>query len=155
MQSNNSNQRNFSKILIYPHFQVKLIIANLLLIFGIILAVGIQVHSTFNHLKEMGNEVGLAQSHPYFEFVSYQSNLINNGLLVVFIISAIISTVIIFYLSHRVAGPIVRLIRFFKDLRSTGEIQPLKFRKNDYFTELTSEVNTALDSLRIKEGKSE
>jgi hypothetical protein len=150
VESNNLNQRHLNKLLIYPRFQIKLILANIALIIGVILAIGFQVNRSFLHLKEVGDKVGLAPNHPYYEFIKYQNQIINHNLFYAFVISAIISTLIMFYYSHRVAGPIVRLIGFFKDIKNGGELKPLSFRKDDYFTELTLEVNSALDSLNSK-----
>lgn len=148
MESNNKNQRSFSKILIYPQFQARLILANITLIVITIIAIGIQIHRSFLHLKEVGTSIGLPANHPYFEFIKYQNQIINSNLIYAFVFSAIVSTLLIFYYSHRVSGPIVRLLGFFKDMNKGMELKPLTFRKGDYFTELTIEINSVIESMR-------
>lgn len=143
------NDRKWKRILIYPRFQLTMIITNIVLLLVTITAIGVQINRSFAHLREVGVSVGLPATHPYFNFINYQSDMIHNYLLYACVISVLLSIFIMFYFSHRVAGPVVRLISYFKGIRETGENSELKFRDNDYFSELPAEINGALEKIKV------
>ena len=82
----------------------------------------------------------------------------NNSLIVMLIISAIIQSVIIFYLmikrSHRISGPLFLLNRYIEDMKSGGypEIRPL--RTNDDFHDLFDNFRELADMIREKNAES-
>lgn len=43
--------------------------------------------------------------------------------------------------SHRVVGPLIRLRNEMRNLASGAEVQPIRFRKDDYWHELADEFN--------------
>ena len=51
-------------------------------------------------------------------------------------------------ISHRLAGPLVRLRRFFQVIADTGQVTNLSFRKGDYLSDLPPLVNKALGRLK-------
>ncbi|WP_201743765.1 hypothetical protein [Roseiconus nitratireducens] len=53
-------------------------------------------------------------------------------------------------LSHRFVGPILRLRRTLKDLKSGRSVPPLKFRDSDFWQELASDFN---DVMRLKDAE--
>lgn len=61
------------------------------------------------------------------------------GLLMLMLLPAFLLDVIRF--SNRFAGPIVRLRRFLRELGENGEAPPLKFRDDDFWTDVASEFN--------------
>lgn len=65
-----------------------------------------------------------------------------------------IAFVISIFLSHRVAGPLFKLGRYFRDARDGNIEQKLFFRKNDYFKELVGDYNGMMESIqkRIQAG---
>ena len=135
-----------TKLLIYPKFQLSLIFWNILIFFTITAIQLIVSHKAFTNFKELGETAGFESSHPYFAFIEryeaefIQYALIGAGLgLICFVVANLI-------LSHKISGPICRLKSYFsgleKDKRPT-----LSFRKNDFFSELPAEINSALDRL--------
>jgi hypothetical protein len=52
------------------------------------------------------------------------------------------------YLTHRIAGPIVRLKRTMREIASRREPEPIVLRKNDHFKDLADEINVATAVLR-------
>jgi methyl-accepting chemotaxis protein len=56
--------------------------------------------------------------------------------------------VISIFVSHRIAGPIYKLRKFFEGLAKGNFADELKFRKTDYFQNLADDYNTMLKGLR-------
>lgn len=52
------------------------------------------------------------------------------------------------YMTHRIAGPIVRLKRTMREIASRREPEPIVLRKKDYFKDLADEINGATAVLR-------
>lgn len=141
------------KILVYPKFQIALIAANAAVLLGSFGLIAFQVYRSFQKLAQMGVQAKLPPTHSYYKFIDFQSHLVYTqvglGLLLAFVLSSF--TIVLF--SHRMAGPLVRLMAHFKKLEETGEYQALTFRKNDFFTELPPVINSAL--VRLKKSKKE
>lgn len=54
------------------------------------------------------------------------------------------------FISHKIVGPIYKLKLFLQNIRSTGELEHLKFRDGDHFQDLADEVNATLDYFASK-----
>ena len=63
-----------------------------------------------------------------------------------------IAFVISIFISHRVAGPLFKLGRYFREARDGNIEQKLFFRKNDYFQELCSDYNAMMESIQKRVG---
>ncbi len=137
-----SKNRKFKNYLIYPQFQWNFI----LLIMGISLVAPVIMLvfqlNLFRTQIQSGQMMNLPETHPYFVFY----NLFQNQSLLIFAIAVAISFVISFLLglvlSHRVAGPIIKLKKHFdlvaEDEKNDG---PVVFRENDYFKEVAESYN--------------
>ncbi|PKL17691.1 MAG: hypothetical protein CVV49_09880 [Spirochaetae bacterium HGW-Spirochaetae-5] len=83
----------------------------------------------------------------------------NKSLIVMLIFSAIIQSILIFYLmikrSHRISGPLFLLNRYIEDMKNGGypEIRPL--RTNDDFHDLFDNFRDLADMIREKNTKCE
>lgn len=146
-QARRRKTRNF---LIYPKFQMRLILANsaiLLLAFG---AIAWQAWRSLKHIEGLGLATGLHPEHAFFKFISFQMSTLMSYLAVAFVVSTAFSIVMSLYLSHRIAGPIVRLNGYLKRIGEKGVVSegPLKFRQGDFFDDLPESVNGAIDSVR-------
>ena len=138
------------KYLSYPKFQLTLIALNIFIIFGISTPMLTSVYYSLNKLKTMGQEAGIPSEHVYYRFLNLQEGIIESSLVWAAIVGIVISTIISIFISHRVAGPMVRLREHFKEIAETGKITPVKFRKGDYFSEVPVEINRALDQISKK-----
>jgi hypothetical protein len=140
-----------TRILVYPRFQLKLIAFNsfiMLLVFGFVWA---QANRSFDSLRQMGTEAGLQPGHPYFEFLAFQSNHMFSYLTGAFLTGLVVSSVGFLLMSHRLAGPIVRLRGYFASI--AGGVmpeRPLSFRRGDFFSDLPEVVNSALGKVEMK-----
>ncbi len=136
--------------LIYPKFQVVLLVVNIITIISTLGIIEYQVLKFFDHMKLLGQKAGFGEFHAYFKFIELQKDTIVSNLLVALIAGVIVSTAIYLLLSHKVSGPIVRLMSFFNEINETGEIKHLSFRKNDFFRELPPLINEALLTVKDK-----
>ena len=136
------------KLLIYPRFQLSLIAQNFAVMTLMCIGIYLGVQSGFNDLYQQGIAEKLPTAHPYFQFIHYQSKLVLNYLLASLGGGFLISSIWTLFLSHKVAGPIVRL-RGYLDQASKGEnVGPISFRKGDFFLEIPGALNGAFATLK-------
>lgn len=148
---------------IYPKFQIKLIVINAVVTNFVFCIIVLLFFRLFSQMKQLGVDSNFPESHGYFKFLDFQksfaiSYLLIGGALVIALTS--ISTLI---LSHRLAGPIVRLREHLIEI-GEGTKDPthkINFRSGDFFSDLPESVNEALlkahqgnhrESLSLKAG---
>jgi hypothetical protein len=134
--------------MIYPSFQWVLISSNLLIILIISGFTYLQTYRSQVHLMNLGEKIKLPTNHPYFNFINHQYDTLYMYLVVGFLVGLLVSFIITLLLSHKFAGPLVRLKKYFQEMGSNGEVKPLTFRKGDYLEDLAPEINNALDKIR-------
>ena len=59
-----------------------------------------------------------------------------------------VTFVISIFLSHRIAGPLYKVNRIFKDVRDGNMKEVMRFRETDHFQELSVSYNQMMDSLK-------
>jgi hypothetical protein len=143
------------RFLIYPRFQVTLIAVNTAILGLAFVGVGIQISRSFQQIRDMGAAAGMAPDHAYFKFLAFQTQMLHSQLMGAFVIGFLISLVFSLFFSHRLAGPIVRLVSYLSDATKSAEkpLAPLKFRKHDFFLEIPPLVNAALSASRNESEK--
>ena len=156
MEENNQDEGQRKKqgrtlnFLIHPQFQLTLLAINGLTLLLVTGAIFLQVSRFFDKMNKIGLEAKFWETHPYFEMLKMQSQDIHTSLLIGIGISAIVSTLAILVVSHKLVGPIVRLKSYFtyvKQMRHMNKpFHSLKFRDGDYFTELPEIINEALET---------
>ena len=127
-------------ILINRNFQLSLLFKISLM--GVLIE-GIFYSANFYFFKKMEDQAiqaGLNPDYIFFQYLDTQKVLMNK----VFLISTILTIVVIvwggLYLSHKVAGPLYRLTQHMKNF-NINNIEPVKFRKGDYFPEIEETFN--------------
>lgn len=134
--------------LIYPRFQFLLIIVNTILIFVSFAITLYAASRTFSRFHAMGNLIRLPPDHPYFKLIEFESNGLYSSLMIAFILAILLTSLTTLLISHRLAGPIVRLRGYFAEIAKTGVVKSgLRFREGDFFEDLPSVVNGALEKL--------
>ncbi|MGZ3689522.1 MAG: hypothetical protein ACXWP5_15355 [Bdellovibrionota bacterium] len=143
-------------LLIYPKFQLRLILANFVILALTMIFVGVQAARSFSALHEMGIQAGLKPEDSYFRLLSFQSVNLYSYLGVAFVAGIALSSLLTLVLSHRLAGPIVRLRAYFTTIAGPESkmVFPLQFRKGDFFSELPPVINHALGQLTRKTDES-
>jgi methyl-accepting chemotaxis protein len=137
------------RIIIYPNFQMTLILLNVLLAIFTFAINMMEASRAFSRFNELGQTIKLAPDHAFFKLIELQAGNLYSYMILSFLISIGISCLVTALLSHRLAGPIVRLRSYFQDIASSGKVSSeLHFREGDFFSDLPENVNNALMSLR-------
>ncbi len=151
---NKDKQKRFfwKKFQVHSKFQWIFLFVNLGILLSTILFIGIQVSRTYGYLNQLGVDVNLEAGHPFFKFIELQKSILIQDLWAIALLSVIflviVSVVSTLILTHRVAGPFIRLKSYFKALSETAEVKPLSFRKGDFFDELPGLINDALQKIK-------
>jgi len=142
-------KRKRSRFLIYPKFQLTLLLVNSGIIFSLIMIVRYKTQQYFSELHDVGIASNLDSTHPYFQLLTVQSETFYSMLTSAFSFGTCLSIVVTIFLSHRLAGPIVRLRGHFQSIcDGRGYSENLKFRKMDFFSDLPPIVNQAVHKLQ-------
>jgi hypothetical protein len=120
---------------------------NLLINISLYLIVYYLINSAFIRFFEIGQNVGLALDHPYFEFIHLQSHRLITAITLALGGCIIISSLVTMVMSQRLAGPVTRMLEYFQEITQTGKVQKLEFRKGDFFSDLPPEVNRAMEKI--------
>lgn len=144
------NRRLFPQILIYPKFQLMLVAAQTGVLATGFALIALEARKSYSILRATGADVNLPAGHPYFDFVEMQASTVYSHLAWAFVVVFALSTIATLFLSHRLAGPIVRLTRYFEQIRDERAVPEyaLKFRDGDFFEELPAVVNEAMAELK-------
>jgi hypothetical protein len=136
------------RLLVYPQFQLILISVNSILILGSFGLTLWEASRTFKEFQQIGQTIRLPENHAYFKLIDFQASSLYSNMILAFFAAIALSAVVTLVLSHRLAGPIVRLRSYFLDIAKTGKVRgALNFRHGDYFGDLPTAVNGALVSL--------
>lgn len=140
-------------ILINPSFQYR-VVGFFVGMFSLSLIINLlTINLFFMKFKNLGIKNGLNESDMYFNFLSNQQFQLN----LYFLISSLIVLIVIivggFYLSHKVAGPLYRLVHDIQKNIERKEFKEINFRKGDFFMEVQDSFNAYNRYLR--ENKSE
>jgi hypothetical protein len=95
----------------------------------------------FWRFGQLGLQQGLPADHIFFQFLEDQKFLMG---LIFLAVGAVVVTVLIFfglYYSNRIAGPLLRLQRFFENKDLPSSVDRLEFRENDFFPEVATAIN--------------
>ena len=139
--------------LIYPKFQLTIILANLGISVIASLFVVYEIHRSFEEMRENIHAAGFPPDHPYYtalnEHLSSILIRVGGALVLTFIISGILNLSI----SQRLVGPIYRLHKYLENRLAGEKTKPLSFRKGDYFPGLPGLVNAAFKQDSPKDEK--
>jgi TRAP-type C4-dicarboxylate transport system permease small subunit len=136
--------RNF---LIYPKFQLTLIVLNLSVLILALFIFWICAQQMIQNLRPSAALSGI-EIEFFRRYLDYQGTQFKRIILMATGVATLSSTIATLVISHRMAGPFVRLKKHLTAIIS-GErpIPPLSFRDDDYFQELPKLVNDAVSAL--------
>ena len=131
-------------LLINRPFQIsflKHVLSLALIVLGIFYSA---LYYLFYSFRKQGLKIGLDSDHVFFRFIEKQQFTMD----IIFGITMVITILVIvgygLLLSNRVAGPLHRLKTYLSEYKNQKEFQELKFREDDYFSDLAEVVNDAL-----------
>lgn len=128
---------------IYPRFQLKTIGFLLLAILMVSLIYLAGFFYFIKSLHELGQSIGLHENHPFFQFLKMQQSKI----IFIYIVStsavALAFAVFSIIITHKIAGPIVKLKNYLQEKgKNTQEpLEKIEFRKGDFFRDVADEFN--------------
>ena len=136
------SKRSFKNYFIYPSFQWKVILMFMLVsVVSPLILVFFQLQM-FNEQMKSGELSELPESHPYFVFLkSFQDQfLVMFGFSV--LASFVVCLVLGVFVSHKVAGPLVKIRNYF-DRVGDGleEEKEINFREGDFFQDVATAYN--------------
>ncbi len=140
--------RKTKNIFIYPDFQYKFI--GIILFSGIVAVIAFYLGQKFffKQLYLEGLRLNLADDHVYFKLLVSNEKQLNIIFYATSLFVASFSIIFGSILSHKIAGPIIRLNSYFKDLAEGREVDELKFRDNDLFLDVPKSINSYLQKFR-------
>jgi len=150
-ESGNRVKVKRTKFLINPRFQLRFVAYYLFAVVGSITVFFLAVKYFFNQMYQEGINLNLPLNHVYFKMIVEQEELMTN----IFIITSIVVSILLFVfgilLSHRVAGPFVKLNNYLKCMGQGESRGKLFFRKRDFFQEIPESFNEMIDFIEKKE----
>lgn len=143
---------NRKKIIVNKEFQYRYI-GNILvpiIILQIILWSSVQYF--FHKMKTLGINSNFQADHPFFKFVEVQKNDLSLILLIAGLAMTISLLIWSIYMSHRIAGPLVKFENLLESLNSLEDAKgkKLEFRKNDYFKSTANQYNNFIERISKK-----
>jgi hypothetical protein len=131
--------------LINKKFQLKFILYTLIPTVVCLSIFYVSLSIYFSKLIELGKNSGLEANHSYFILIADQQKLMN----AMFISSSLFSFIFFIvwgvFISHKIAGPLYRLTRFFEETDASHFSERLAFRPNDLFQEIPLAINRWMD----------
>lgn len=131
------------RFLINPDFQLKFIVSLIMISVCSMGVIYLANHYFFETYLQKGEALQLPPDHPFFLMIREQKAFMAKVFLVV---SMAISTTVclwgLFY-SHKIAGPLYRLERYFVNHAIEGKdlIDEIRFREEDFFQEIPASIN--------------
>lgn len=139
MSEKQVTQRKAKNIFIDPFFQIKL----LSYFFGLFTLTTISLYSTtylfFWRFKNKALSVGIPDGHIFFKFLQGQKDQLDYVFIGLVVFNFILLATIGFIISHRLAGPILKIKNSLENIESNSP--DLKLRDTDFFKELEPVVN--------------
>lgn len=145
------------KFLINNDFQVQFMLSLLLISICSMSVIYLANDYFFHSYMQKGEALNLPPDHPFFLMIHEQKKFMTH---VFIIVAASISTIAglwgLFY-SHKIAGPLYRLNRYFTQaaMESTPLSQKIYFRDDDFFQEVPESINKYIDSMKASARKEE
>lgn len=138
---------NRKRVLVYPRFQLSIIGINIGLALFMVLIFYIENVYLYSRFRESDLKNAQAFSQLYYTLASEKA-LVN----LIFTLTAvsIVVLMVIFglILSHRVSGPLVKLKNHMDSIANGQQPTPVRFRKNDYFRDISESFNQMLERLK-------
>lgn len=136
------NNRLLSNLLIYPEFQSKFILLMLgLSLLNPIILLLFQFFA-FNKMRNVALQFQLPVEHPYVVFLNRFESQFYGILSITVIISIILCVVLGLLITHKAAGPLVKMKNKFDQVAENKKVDgPIPFRQKDFFKELSESYN--------------
>lgn len=138
------------KFLINFSFQIQFM-ASLIIISVVSLAIVYMANDYFFHsYLQKGRDLNLSPDHPFFLMIHEQKLFMAKVFIAVASSISVISCLWGLFYSHKIAGPLWRLEKYFLQAAKDNESlnQKIYFRENDFFQEIPESINRYIDSMK-------
>lgn len=137
------------KFLINTNFQIQFI-ASLLLISIVSMSIIYLANDYFFHsYMQKGQALNLPPDHPFFLMIHEQKRFMTKVFIGVALSIGSIACLWGLFYSHKIAGPLYRLQRYFTEAatQNTQLNNKIYFRDDDFFQEVPDSINRYIDSM--------
>ena len=139
------------KYLVYPQFQMTLILINsgvTIVLFGMTALLVVRSHI---YLEALVKETRLPAQNLFTQLITQQLRTLLTYMMVALLVSVFTTGITTLLLSHKMAGPMIKLRNFFNGISKDGDFpEELYFRKGDFFQDLPPLINKAFTALKKK-----
>lgn len=105
----------------------------------------------FWSFEQRGISLGIPSNHIFFRFIDEQRQTMNMVFIAGAIFSFITTSIGAIILSHKVAGPLYRLVKHLKNLNENKTLSEVKFRDGDFFIEVEESFNSFIRNIKSSE----
>lgn len=141
------NKRLFKNYILDKKFQGKLILFFFLVNILTIASLYFASFRFFVGFVHKGVEVGIPKGHIFYQFI----DTLKSDMDLLFLQGAIFSTFLVtlggLMISHKMAGPLYRLKKEFKQMNQQGELHKITFRKNDAMEDFQKDLSELCDKV--------
>lgn len=141
------NNRKIKSYFINWQFQKIFILYCLIANIVLSLCFFLSAYSFFRGFETKGRSAGFPEDHVFFSFIAKQEYSLYFNMLLSFVIVSIIALIAGTLMSHKIAGPVLRLIIEFEKMKEKKGIHKIAFRKKDYFQEIPTAFNEMVDTI--------
>jgi hypothetical protein len=139
------------KYLVYPKFQVPLILLNSLITIFLFALIGYMVIRSHLYLEQLVKQTRLPAQNLFIQLLTEQLRTLLIYMVVALGIGVGSTALFTLLLTHRMAGPLMRLKSYFGEISKQSDFpEALRFRDGDYFQDLPPAINGAFGALKKK-----
>lgn len=139
------------KYLVYPKFQLTLIFLNSLVTFVLFGMTALLVIRSHTYLESLVRQTRIPAQNLFTQLLTQQLRSLLFYMGIALVLGVLVTAVTTLLLSHKMAGPMIRLRNFFAQISKTGDFpETLNFRNGDFFQDLPPMINQALNALKRK-----
>ena len=141
-------KRRWVNYLIYPRFQLSLILMNLFILLGSLGVVYYQAHKSLSYIHGLAMKVDISPDSSFFRLVGLQKELVFEAIVTAMILGPVILLIFTLLFSHKSAGAVHRLKTYFLDIAENGYKKELDFRDGDMHGDLPKIVNSGIERIK-------
>jgi len=132
-------------LLINPKFQFIFVLYSLLIAVTVSVTLFFGVESLFDKILFSSEFRNYDQSNELLKFIEQQKLMFYSYFIYFSVGLCIALSVLGAFVSHKIAGPVYRLVQYIKNLETGESKDPLKFRSLDLFQEIPEVVNSFVE----------
>jgi len=139
------------KYLVYPKFQMTLILLNSVVTLVLFVMTSLLVVRSNLFLENVVRQAKLPAQDVFIQILDQQLRSLMGYMGLTVFIAVTITGLLTLLISHKLAGPMIKLRRYFSEIEKNGNVnEELRFRESDFFQDLPPTINRALHSLKRK-----